>query len=365
MKTDNSWCHIRKKDIMENAREECPFYIFDEETLNEIFFDLLSIDAVERLFFPVQAGFHSRIIQKAFEMDLGFKCGNIVELDGLRKKYRGLAPDRIFYAPDTLSERDLKGASHYVANILVNEQYLYECEPEVLQKYGIFLEMDLSKGIKKHSSIDPCIKGLYLYPKDGLFPLFDSEKAITFIGEALGRFPEVRILILGNGPTKNRKDEDIHTSVEDLARSIEYFKETLPNVDYWLEVPLYMIYRACGLVVRVLDVYEASGLRYISVNLGMGISQESILQELHYEMLNLSRDDIIEKPINTRIVGRGKTPVNGLDITRSSAHIIGGDILFLKHVLPDRSSGTGSDKRVKDPIPVKCVSARSICQVKI
>ena len=44
-----------------------PLYVFDEETLNEILFDLLSIDVIDCLFYPVHANPHPKILRKAVE----------------------------------------------------------------------------------------------------------------------------------------------------------------------------------------------------------------------------------------------------------------------------------------------------------
>jgi len=75
--------------------QESPLYVFNEETLNEIFFDLLSIDAIDRLFYPVHANPHPKILRKGVEMGLGFRCISCDEMDGLSKAFPRLDPEHV------------------------------------------------------------------------------------------------------------------------------------------------------------------------------------------------------------------------------------------------------------------------------
>ena len=73
MKFTNDWWHARKDELIALAAKESPIYVYNEETLNETLFDLLSLDPLDLLFYPVHANPHPKILRKVFEMDVGFK----------------------------------------------------------------------------------------------------------------------------------------------------------------------------------------------------------------------------------------------------------------------------------------------------
>ena len=54
MRLSQEWWHARKAELLALAEEGSPLYVYNEETLNETLFDLLSIEAVNRIFYPVK-----------------------------------------------------------------------------------------------------------------------------------------------------------------------------------------------------------------------------------------------------------------------------------------------------------------------
>jgi len=81
------WWHLRQEKLQTVAGKGCPFYVYNEETLNETLFDLLSIDALDLLFYPVHLNPHPKILTKAFELDVGFKCISIDEITRVLKNF--------------------------------------------------------------------------------------------------------------------------------------------------------------------------------------------------------------------------------------------------------------------------------------
>ena len=69
MRRSQEWWHARKGELLALAEEGSPLCVYNEETLNETLFDLLSIEAVNRVFYPVKANPHPKILEKAYELD--------------------------------------------------------------------------------------------------------------------------------------------------------------------------------------------------------------------------------------------------------------------------------------------------------
>jgi len=103
----NDWWFPRKEELLSVAGKGCPIYVYNEETLNETFFDLLSIDALDLLFYPVHANPHPKILRKAFELDVGFKCLSIDEITRILKTSQSLYPNKYYLCLSMLIKKIL------------------------------------------------------------------------------------------------------------------------------------------------------------------------------------------------------------------------------------------------------------------
>lgn len=117
----NDWWHLRQEELLSVAEKGCPIYVYNEETLNETFFDLLSIDPLDLIFYPVHANPHPRILKKALEMDVGFKCISVDEITRVLKNFPRLSPRRILFVPDHAHGKNFDRAFNYGAHVAVND----------------------------------------------------------------------------------------------------------------------------------------------------------------------------------------------------------------------------------------------------
>ena len=99
MSRTQEWWHARKETLLGLAEEKSPLYVYNEEILNDTLFDLLSIEAVSRVYYPVEANPHPKILEKAYELDVCFKCRSWTEIDRLFSLFRNISPRRILFIP--------------------------------------------------------------------------------------------------------------------------------------------------------------------------------------------------------------------------------------------------------------------------
>jgi len=92
----HDWWRYRKEELLALVKKECPLYVYNEESINDTLFDLLAVDAIDDLFYPVHENPHPRILRKVFELGADFKCISSVELDHLLRLFPILTPKRIF-----------------------------------------------------------------------------------------------------------------------------------------------------------------------------------------------------------------------------------------------------------------------------
>jgi len=107
---ETEWWQARRYELLAMADQGSSLYVFNEETLNEILFDLLSIDVMDRLLYPVHANPHPKILRKAVEQGVGFRCISCDEMDGLLRDFNGLDPGRILFFPVAAPSRDFARA---------------------------------------------------------------------------------------------------------------------------------------------------------------------------------------------------------------------------------------------------------------
>jgi hypothetical protein len=79
MKDSSMWWQDGKEVLMALCTDSFPLIVYNEETLNDLFFSLLSIDSIDRCFYTVRTNPHPGIIKKAFETGLDFLIGNMEE----------------------------------------------------------------------------------------------------------------------------------------------------------------------------------------------------------------------------------------------------------------------------------------------
>jgi len=92
------------------AEKNAPLYVYNEETLNEIFFDLSAMDVIEGLFYPFHMNFNPQILQKVIDQDVHFRCNSLAEVNHLREHFPRLAPERIFFLSDPEHRKDYEAA---------------------------------------------------------------------------------------------------------------------------------------------------------------------------------------------------------------------------------------------------------------
>ncbi|MFO7601838.1 MAG: hypothetical protein R6X27_18825 [Candidatus Desulfacyla sp.] len=206
---ETEWWQARRDELLAKADQGSPLYVFNEETLNDIFFDLLSIDVMDRLFYPVHANPHPKILRKALELNVGFRCMSRDEMDGLLRDFHGLDPGRILFFPVAAPSRDFARAFDCGVQVVVYDPSTIERWPDLFQDRRFFIRGDAGAHRREIGFTGTSIKGLYCSLKPDAPPVSEPDEMRPFLTDALARFPDKPTLILGNvteqaGPRRHR-----------------------------------------------------------------------------------------------------------------------------------------------------------------
>jgi diaminopimelate decarboxylase len=357
-----NWWQARRENLLLLAAEECPLYIYNEETINDTFFDLLSIDALNGLFYPVYLNPHPKVLKKAFEMDLGFLCATTNEFKGLLDKFPELNAQRILFLHDDACDRDVEKAFHYGAHLIVSNPQILKACPATSQDRGFFVFLDPETTPEAGLWSELWVSGFYTHQNTVFSSSNDANKIISLITDASKRFPEASILILGNVPDVSVNHQDWKMDIQILENCLEVINDVCPQFTLWLEVPAQTVSSMGALLFEVTETGEKEGIPHIRINMDMKPIIKNRLHEEGRQIFNLSTLDE-EKTIMTRIMGRNQD-YGDADLTKVPDFIEEGNILLLTNMGICEPCRSFKDEG-RDGVPEHYLPARRICQVKV
>ena len=331
--TRKHWWDLRNEDLVALAEEEAPLYVYNEETLNEIFFDLSAMDILAGLFYPVSMNFNPQILQKAIDLDVHFRCNSLAELTRLRERFPKLAPERIFFLSDPEHRRDCEAAVHQELNVAVRaDNNTTNAYLKLFQDRNIFVYMDMGHEI-------------------ALFKTLSLQ------------FPNISSLIPGNDADRESRAHMNGMSLPEIENHLEAIHDACPQFELRLELPLHLASYAGALLVEALEGGTAEGIHYIRTRLPM---KNGLYREIHgtgHQVVNLSKPND-EKIIMTRIIPERKHAGNGILYLKTPCPAERGDMLLLTHM------GTyGPETRANDEgrngLSEWYLKARSLCRVRL
>jgi diaminopimelate decarboxylase/aspartate kinase len=379
MASHNDWWHARREELLDLARNKTPLYLYNEETLNETLFDLLSIEAVDRLFYPMYIHSHPKVYEKVYEMDVGFACLSMDDVARVFKLFPGIKPQRLLFMPDSDISEVYESALLLGIHVVVrNLSSLRACQ-DVLENREIFIglemaydqhgrvegihfpEMEALSGLL--GTVGTTVSGLYLHSKRCFRPSFDLNGTASVFKGVSTRLPEVSTLILGNGMCICLESDGAVLDIPEMGNRLEAIKEISPQYTLWLDPGPYIISYAGVILTRVIDSFVRAHQRYVRIDLDMPSYAQYASDQPQVAMVNLSKLENEASSFPHMIVS---------DIENNSrlCHIKGlapadeGDILLIPNVgAIGLKAGLKSD--YDDSDHGYYLKARKMCPVKI
>ena len=359
------WWFERKDELKALSRERCPLYVYNDETLNDTFFDLLCIDAVGRLFYTVASNPHPRILEKAYQLGAGFKCGSSVELEHVLKIFTGIESQKLLFATTSAGPEEYDYAFKKGATILIKDLFSLKSLPDVFKDRDIFIgiergnlqqpqnvvqgrrsslksgiassEFDILVQLLKDLSIT--VRGLHVQLKAPTFSPPDLNETVSFLAGL--EIPDF-------------------TATKD---NLEAVKDMYPKVGFWLIPGDRIVSHAGVLLTKVTETYQIEGNDYVRINAGMELLVRSALYGPRHEIVNFSKPGEKETRL-THIIGIEGKPDNTLCCVKRLAPVEKGDILLITN-----TGACGSDQglglQALEAEHQHYLRARKMCSVKI
>jgi len=318
-RTENHWWDFRNEDLIVLGKTRAPLYIYNEETLNEILFDLSAMNSLSGLLYPYPLNFHPQMLRKTFELDAYFRCNSFLEVNRLRKQFPKLPPERIFFMCDHDEGRDCEAALQQGLHVVVRAET---------------------------NAVDVC----------------HTEK-VSLYKTLSPQYPDIRTLVLGNDGNLESSAHMKGMDLTEIENYLEAIHDACPQFKLWLELPIHMVSYAGAMLMEALESGTADDVPCVRVHLPM---EDALFHEIHgttHQVVNLSRPDE-ERIILTRMTRQRKHAGNGVVYVESPCIVERGDILLLTH-MGTYAPETQVNEEGRNRLPEWYLKARCMCLVRI
>ena len=383
------WWFERRDELEVLSRARCPLYVYNDETLNDTFFDLLCIDAVGRLFYTVAANPHPRILEKAYQLGAGFECASSVELEHVLRAFTGIESQKLLFATTFAGPEEYDYAFKKGATVLISNLYPLKSWPDVFKDRDIFICIEsenlqqpqsvfqdslspLKSGIVSSEfdtlvellkDLSVTVRGLHIQSKTPILSPPDLNETVSFLAGLSGHFPEASVFSFGSGIGISTKPGLEIPDFEATRISFETIKDMHPEFGLWLVPGERIVSHAGVLLTEILETYQIEGNDYVRINAGMELLIRSALSGPHHEIVNFSKLGEKETSL-THIIGIGGEPDNTICCVKSMAPVEKGDILLITN-----TGACGFDQglglKALEAGPQHYLRARKMCSVKI
>ena len=346
------------------AEKAAPLYVYNEETLNEIFFDLSAMEVLTGLFYPFHLNFNPQILKKAIDLDVHFRCNSLPEVNHLRKHFPKLPPERIFLLSDREPGKDCEAALHQGLHVAIraDNDAMNVCL-KLFNNRNIFVCMDMGDEIAPTGLAKKATRGIYICPDSRFLSLCSRDEKLSLFKTLSLQFPNISTLVLGNEANGGSNVPVSGMDIPEIENYLEAIHDACPQLELQLELPLHLASYAGALLVEALEGGTAEGIYYIRTRLPMS---NALYGEIHgnvHQVINLSRPHD-EKIIMTRIIPQPEHAGNGILYLKNPCPVERGDMLVLTHM-----GAYGPETRVTDEgrngLSECYLRARSLCRVRL
>ena len=352
------WWDLRREDLLA-LTEQAPIYVYNDETINEIFFDFLSMDALQGIYYPYGLNPHPQMLQKAFELGASFRCNSRDQISCLKRMFPRIALERLCLLAGSARDRADQHAVDSGVQVGMRISDTHNKFPGLFGSRDVFAFTDMVSGPQAASLSEKEVDGLYVGLESRFFSPGRRNEKLHLFEKLPHFFPNMAKLIVGNavnfpGVVPAQKMDMLQ--LEDLLQVIQ---DALPKVQLFLEPPAAWVAHAGGLLVRVVDFNMPEAVDPTGIRLDVYPTCLASIRGSEDPWVvggvNLSRSD--EQDLVLRCFPSKDWQVEG-------GRVEAGDMLFLTHM---GAHGPGEVRTAtgRNGLPEYYLRARSMCPVKL
>ncbi len=347
------WADCRER-LLEIAAEQSPVYVYDRETLKARAQSLLTLEAVDRVFYAIKANPNPEILRLFRELGLGFECVSPGELVHLARLFPDLEGGELLYTPNFASRQDYEIGFEMGAQVTLDNLEPLESWPHLFEAREIFLRMDPGKGGGHHrhvrtagplskfgisvdqvprlkdqlSQVGAKVKGLHAHSGSGIHDPRMWVRVAHYLAGVARDFPEVEVLDLGGGLGVSERPGQRGIDPTLMGEAMEAVRSDYPNYKLWLEPGRYLVSEAGVLLTTVNQTKRKGSKAFVGVDTGMNSLIRPALYGAFHQIVNLTRLDQ-SRTLLADVVGPICETGDVLGHDRQLPHTSPGDVLLV------------------------------------
>ncbi len=229
------WWQERKAELVSLARETGPVVVYDEETLNDILFDLLSMDNVDGVFWDLGRATHARILEAMGRVGTDFLFRTRMDLSALENVKRSLSGNRFFRIFDPESPEAAESGFSRDERPSAGSADSAEAPPVWIVEAGVLVSVPAPPGAGKDlqdvSAAGIHVPGLYLPWGDGV----PAARILEGIRGWEDILDASTVLVLGRGLGVVVDDDTGYPDLDRTNQGLEALREAFPGWTVCLE----------------------------------------------------------------------------------------------------------------------------------
>jgi hypothetical protein len=224
----NPWWQEKKAELVSLARETGPIVVYDEETLNDILFDLLSMENVDGLFRDLGQATHARILEAMGRVGTDFLFRTRMDLSALENVKRSLSGNRFFRVLDPGSPEAMDPGFCRDEQPSAGSAEPAEVLPVWMEKPGVLVSVPAPPGMEEFQGaleVGVHVAGLYLPWGGGVPPA----RVLQGIRGWEGVLDSSAVLVLGRGLGIVVDEETGYPDLDRTNQGLEALREAFPG----------------------------------------------------------------------------------------------------------------------------------------
>jgi diaminopimelate decarboxylase/aspartate kinase len=348
------WWESARDTLLQLGATQSPCYVYHTPMIAEKADDLLSLQAIDQVFYAVKANPHPAVLQTLHDKGVHFECVSIQELEHVRRLFPKISPKRILFTPNFAARTEYEFALSIGCYITIDSLYPLENWPELFDNQSVILRIDSGCGAGHHkyvctggneskfgipkSSLNDASKliqnlniqviGLHAHSGSGILSLDLWQETAIMLAEETKRFPTVKFLNLGGGLGVVDKPAQQPLDMKALDASLLAVKSRYPALQFWLEPGRYFVAESGVILATVTQCKEKGKVRFVGIDTGMNSLIRPMLYGAYHEIVNLTRLHQ-EKTGFAHIVGPICESADTLGYDRLLPDTLEGDIILI------------------------------------
>lgn len=366
------WWVKKKSELASIPSQMSPVVVYDDETLNEAFFDLLCIEGLDALVYRVGLNSHPRILEKIVRLGGLLECSSPFELQTLMGLYLPVPLKQVILG-EKFAEQYRKDIKNLCPTAIITVPELF---PR-LMAVGIHvcISIDLAHG--EHGGAESGgelrrlqeaanvladkVKAVEMVRLTGGFEGAGFKKLdflIDFLEKVLFVFPHAKTIVLSR---YLGLDKDPWTGYPDLERTASRYESLMrkfPTVRFWADPEELMIEHAGGLLTPVNNVRESQQGLVAELPVPAKFFRPPSKSSGRESVYNISKDRLIY--LDWSFGGQGRVSETMASFSLEGG-VSKGDLLFIP-----RQGICGTELEGNHwNLPAYYLRARRMCAVKL